>query len=365
MSMDSESQKLTTFLLPYPVHGRDAYTRAPMGLHSSNDELNLRTDKIFADIPNIQKLIDDILVEADSIKQLVKTIKRVLKKCKEHDITISPSKFKIGRQVKFGGFIVSDKGVRIDPERIDAISKFPVPTDVKGVRSFMGLINQLSFHNPDINQMTPRIRELLKKDVAFLWEPEHQKEFDEVKSTLLKSGILKPYNKDLKTILITDASKIHGLGYVLLQVDGDQTNLIRCGSQSLTGAQKNYAIIELEALAIYTGIKKCAYFLRGCPQFQVRTDHKPLQYIFQKEIREIDNVRLQKYREKLMEYNFDVIYLPGKENLIADALSRYPIWEGENETKCRKATEGTVKDPQLLELMAYAKVDKDYNMIKS
>ena len=46
-----------------------------------------------------------------------------------------------------------------------------------------------------------------------------------------------------------------------------------------------------------------------------------------------------------MEYNFDVVYLPGKENLIADALSRYPIWKGEDETKCRKATKVTVKDP--------------------
>lgn len=77
---------------------------------------------------------------------------------------------------------------------------------------------------------------------------------------LAKSGILKPYRNNLKTILITDASKIRGLGNVLLKVDGEKLNLIQCGSQSLTGAQKNYAIIKLEDLAIYKGIKSVNIF---------------------------------------------------------------------------------------------------------
>lgn len=61
----------------------------------------------------------------------------------------SPSKFRIGREGTFGGVIVSDKGFWIDPERIDTIMKFPTLRDVKGVRSVMGLIDQLLFHNPD------------------------------------------------------------------------------------------------------------------------------------------------------------------------------------------------------------------------
>ena len=369
MELDEEAKNLTTFLLPYPVNGRYRYTRAPMGLKSSGDELNTRTDNIFAGIKNTQKLIDDILCEGDTVESLIKTIKEVLKRCRKYNITVSKSKFKMGTSVKFGGYIVSNKGVIPDPDKIEAIMNFQSPTDVKCVRSFLGLINQLTSYHPDIAQASTRIRELLKKDVPFIWQAEHENEFRKLKDILKTSGILQAFDKDLKTILLTDASKLNGLGWALIQMKSDGSiSLIKCGSSSLTPAQKNYAVIELEMLAIHTAIRKCDYYLRGLQGFEVHTDHRPLIGIFKKDIREIDNVRLARMREKLMSYKFDVEYVPGKSHIIADTLSRYPIWQGqENDDpcyRCNKIFTRHEEDPLIKELIKYAEIDQEYEETK-
>ena len=143
---------------------------------------------------------------------------------------------------------------------------------------------------------------------------------------------MKPFDKDLRTELLTDASKLHGLGFALVQYGPDgKMRLVRCGSCSLTPAQKNYATIELEALAILYGIEKCSFFLAGCPGFQVTTDHRPLRWIFTKDLAELTNPRLLRVRERLTNYNFNVEWVAGKTHLIADALSRYPVFSPEGE----------------------------------
>ena len=99
-----------------------------------------------------------------------------------------------------------------------------------------------------------------------------------------------------------------------------------CGSCSLTSCQKNYATIELECLAIMWAVSKCSFYLKDMPNFQVITDHKPLLGVFNKPLLELENVRLQRLCEKLIGYNFDLCWSAGKEHLIADALSRAPVF---------------------------------------
>ena len=92
--------------------------------------------------------------------------------------------------------------------------------------------------------------------------------------------------------------------------------LITCGSKALTDTQTRYATIELECLAIMVAVKKCDFYLRGLPLFEVVTDHKPLIGIFQKEIFNLENSRLIRIREKLIPYNFFVTWVPGKQHAI-------------------------------------------------
>ena len=109
--------------------------------------------------------------------------------------------------------------------------------------------------------------------------------------------------------------------------EDNQTKLVQCGSAALTPTQQRYATVELECLAIQWAVIKCDFYLRGLPHFEVHTDHRPLEGIFKKGISEMQNARLMRMREKLVAYNFKVLWVEGKNHKIADALSRYPVFD--------------------------------------
>ena len=122
--------------------------------------------------------------------------------------------------------------------------------------------------------------------------------------------------------MLTDASRLHGLGYALGHYIDGRFKLVSCSSKSLTPTQQRYATIELECLAVYFVVDKCSYYLKGGTHFTVATDHKPLESILAKDLYDILNPRFQRLREKLVNYNFTVTWVLGKSHHIADALSR-------------------------------------------
>ena len=182
--------------------------------------------------------------------------------------------------------------------------------------------------------MAVPLRELTKKNIAWQWLLEQQAAFQQVKEILCSDVIVRPFNPRMPTSVLTDASKLHGLGFALVQSDDTGwVYLIACGSKPLTPTQQRYAVIELEGLAIKWAIKQNNYYLRGMPHFDVITDHKPLRGIFAKPLHEITNPRLLRYREALNPYSFEVSWNAGKNHIIADALSLAPVLEALMRTK--------------------------------
>lgn len=323
--LDHESSLLTTFLLP---SGRYRFLRAPMGLSSSSDEFCYRTDRIIAGLPGVLKLIDDILVQAPSMDVLMTRVQALLERCRANGLTLSKKKLEIGPEVTFAGFVVSASGIKPDPGKVDAISNFPVPKNVTAVRSFLGLANQLGQFIPDLAILTDPLRHLLKKNTAFTWLPDHSEAFAAVKKALTSELVLRPYNPELPTKLLTDASRLYGIGFALVQPcdseDDKRFYLIQCGSRSLLPAETRYATIELELLAIAYAVMKCRHYCHGTT-VDVLTDHRPLVGIFSKELDSIENSRIMRLREKLLPFHLNVTWVAGKSHLIADALSRSPV----------------------------------------
>ena len=325
LALDKESSLLTTFLLP---SGRFKYKRAPMGLSASSDEWCQKSDFVVEGFDFCKKIVDDILIWATSEPELINNCRKVLDKCRQLNVSISAKKLKIAKSLTFAGHLVSDSGIKPDPAQTDAIKKFPRPTNISELRSFMGLVNQLASFLPDLAQITTNLRKLLSPKNAYLWLEIHEQEFLKTKEILTSDLIVKPFDPNLSTFLITDASRLHGLGFALVQKSKNDTlRLIQCGSKSLNDAQRNYAIIELECLGIQYAIQKCKFYLHGKDTFTVITDHKPLLGVFKKHLNDLDNPRLQRIREKIMGYNFSIEWLAGKKNLIADALSRAPVFD--------------------------------------
>lgn len=328
--LSEESSLLTTFLTP---RGRFRYRGAPMGLNSSSDEFCQRTDEAVAGLEEfLLKIVDDMCVQAETLPQLWSRLRIVLQRCRSAGIRISYAKLETGTSIKFAGYIISGDGIRPDPEKVEAIKCFPRPTNVSEMRSFLGLVNQLTHFIPDVSHICVLLRGLLKKDVAWVWLPSHEEAFINARELLCSPMLVFPFDPRLETELLTDASRLHGIGYALLQrVPEGGIRLVSCGSRSLTSCQRNYAVIELEAMAIMWAVQKSEFYLRGIGHFVVITDHKPLVSIFEKPLSEIPNERLTRFREKLVDYNFTVNWTPGKDHLIADALSRAPVFPGEEE----------------------------------
>ena len=329
LALSEESSYLTTFLLQ---QGKYRYLRAPMGLNASSDEWCCHSDAIISGLPWARKIVDDTLIWGKNLEELKERAAIVLERCRDLNITISLKKLELGKEISFAGHIISQAGIRPDDSKYKAIADFPAPKNVSQLRSFLGLANQLTAFVPDLAHMTAKIRPLLKKGIAWNWTADMQLEFEKVKLLLTTTTTVKPFNPELKTILMTDASRLHGIGFALVQpLPEEKWSLIQCGSASLTPTQARYATIELECMAIQWGTQKCAYYLRGLPTFEVWTDHKPLVGIFSKNICDLENPRLMRMREKMMEYSPEVKWVPGKTHYIADALSRSPLFEANEE----------------------------------
>ena len=367
IELDDESSELTTFLLPY---GRFKYRRAPMGLCSSSDEFCRRSDEAIQDLTGVQKIVDDILIHAPSKEILFERIRQVLERCRRHGITVSEKKLQVGTKVKFAGYIVSTEGVKPDPAKLAAIADFPAPTDLSSLRSFMGLANQLGQFVPDLAHMTEPLRALMRKDVAYQWLEEHQHAFDKVKRLLTSDMTVSFFNQKLPTDLLTDASRLKGLGFALVQRHPDgSTRLIQCGSRSLTSTESRYATIELECLGIQYAINKCRHYLTGIEHFNVVTDHKPLLGVFAKPLEDLTNSRLLRLREKLTDFSFTVTWVAGKEHVIADALSRAPVFSHDEDGKDEDTQNPNMvyaiksQDLKLEKLCDIAKDDVEYQCL--
>lgn len=225
--LDKDSQKLTTFLTPW---GRYMFLRAPMGLVSSGDEFCRRGDEAFQDIENIEKVVDDILVYDETFGKHLKRIIQILNRCREKSITLNASKFLFAKsQVPYVGYLIGKDGIEADPKKIEAIQKFSAPNNLTELRSFLGLVNQLGSFSPEISIAAGPLRDLLKTKNEYTWTNSHYNAFKDVKTALTQPPILSHFDPSKPTAIHTDASRLNGLGYVLLQKHEDGWKLIQCG----------------------------------------------------------------------------------------------------------------------------------------
>ena len=358
--LDEESSKYTTFLLP---SGRFRFTRAPMGMNSSSDGFCMRTDMIFSRVPKVQKIVDDALLQAATAQELTNSFRIACLAARKNNLTLSKPKLKYGDTIDYAGYIVSSKGVFPDPARLSAVSKFPAPTDITTLRGFLGLANQLGHFVPDLAHMTNVLRLLLKKNTSWIWLHEHQSAFEKVKRLLTSPMVVKPFDPAMRTELLTDASRLFGLGYALVQWGSDNCiRLIQCGSRTLNSAETRYATIELECLAIMWAVLDCRHYLLGC-HFKLVTDHRPLVGVFERPLAEMENQRLLRFRLKLTDYRMSVVWTPGKTHLIADALSRAPVFQTAELDQPAITNSAEVLDPQLRLIFDAARADECYQAV--
>ena len=319
-----ESRPLTCFITPF---GRYVCNRAAFGISSISEWYNRRMDKVVSGLQGIRTIVDDVLVYAPTLSALKKRVHDFLDRCSMHGVTLRRSKSQIAvREADFGEFHLSETGIQCSFDLLKSIRDFPRPKNLTDLRSWFGLVNQLGNFSQEITQIMEPFHPLLQNNSCYLWLPEHEQAFNEAKRRLSSPPVLTYFAVNRPTLLATDASRLHGLGFVLLQMVDGIWKPVQAGSRFLTPTESRYTMIELEALAACWAMNKCDMFLRGLPHFKLVTDHQPLIPILNsKGIADVDNTRLQRLMMKMLPYTFTAEWVKGKHHLAADALSRFPV----------------------------------------
>lgn len=233
-------------------------------------------------------------------------------------MTLNASKCEFGvSQIRFLGHVITSTGVHANPEAVH----FKTPTSVNDVRSFLGMANQLGKFSQKLSELSQPMRDLLCSNTEWYWGDAQERAFRDVKNELSKSVELAVYDPEKETVIQSDASR-HGIGATLSQIQIDDTLRMVCAaSRSLTETQQRYATIEQEALAIVWACEKFRNYIVGL-HVRIQTDHKPLVPLFNDISLDKLPVRIQRFRLRMMRYCYTVEYITGKDNVVADALSR-------------------------------------------
>ena len=219
--------------------------------------------------------------------------------------------------VNFLGHSISQDGLRPTAAKITDIVNFIEPKSVDQVRSFLGICSFYRKFIPKFAQEAEPLYSLLRKRSTFEWTEECRDAFKCIKNKLVEAELLHYPDFTKPFAVQSDAAK-RGIGFVLMQEKDGEMVPIQYGGRTLTKTEVNYCTTDKELLAVFYSVKKCEVYVLG-HAFLVYTDHKPLLYL--QTFRDIVNKRFR-WIQYLEEMNTKIRYICGKENIIADFISR-------------------------------------------
>ncbi|XP_063959342.1 uncharacterized protein K02A2.6-like [Lytechinus pictus] len=311
--LDEESSFLTTFNSPF---GRFRYLRLPFGLNVSQNVFQEKMDIILEKCPGTIGIADDIVVFGQDQQEHDKNLVNLMKVSREFGLVFNPDKCECSiPSVKFFGCYYDAAGVHPDPDKVESIKRIPPPDNVKDLQKFLGMVQYLSPFVAHMADHTDALCGLLRKDSEWQWNATHQQAFEALKDRISESTTLTYFDSRKPTVIQVDAS-LKGVGAALLQ----DNKPVAFASKALTPTEQRYANIERELLAVVFGCTRFHTYVFGS-SFVTQSDHKPLENIQHKNLADTPP-RLQRMMLRLQPYDYKVVYCPGKDMMLADALSR-------------------------------------------
>jgi len=262
--------------------------------------------------------LDDIVIYSSSFEEHLVRLELVFERLRYARLKLKPSKCSLfQRKVAFLGHTISESGVAMQEEKIEAVKKWPVPKNLHDVRSFIGLCSYYRRFIAGFADIAAPLHALAGKDVKFQWKIEHQLAFEQLKLKLTSAPVLAMPSNDGHYILDTDASDI-GLGAVLSQVQDGEERVIAFASRTLQKPEKNYETTRKELLAVTYGLKQFRQYLLGRP-ITIRVDHAALTWLR----RTAEPLpQLARWLTLIEQYDYTVVHRSGKKHQNADSLSR-------------------------------------------
>lgn len=315
--LDEKDRQKTAFSTPY---GHYEYKRMPMGLKTAPSTfqklmnsvmMGLQGDKLFI-------YLDDVVIFGSSLEEHNARLAEAFERLRLHNLKLQIDKCEfLRKEVTYLGHVLSADGLKPDPTKVTAVKEYPQPQTTKQLKSFLGLIGYYRRFINNFSRIARPLHELLKKGENFAWGPRHDDAFQTLKEKIINPPILQYPDFSKRFIITTDSSQ-DGLGAVLSQGEVGKDLPIAFASRTLNKAEKNYSTIEREMLGIVWAAKYFRPYVFG-RKFTICTDHKPLKWIASVTD---PSSRLMKFRLKLEEFDYEIVYKSGKNNQVADALSR-------------------------------------------
>lgn len=323
--LTENAKPLTAFSTP---HGHYNFLRMPFGLKNAAHSFTLSMNAVMRNLIGkcLFVYMDDLIIFGESIKEHLIHLQTVLQRLREWNLKVAPEKCDLGKsQILFLGHIISADGVTPNPIKVVSISNFPRPHTQRGVRSFLGMVNYYRRFINNYAHLAKPLYRLLEKEAKFKWNDECEEAFVYFRTCLICPPILQYPNFTQTFNLTCDASKIAVSG-ILSQGPPGSDLPIAFASKTLIGPETRYPSVHLELFAIIYAIREFHCYIYS-NHFKVFTDHKALQWLFQVKS---PNSRLLRWKMELACYDFEIIHIKGKTNVVADCLSRYIHQENEN-----------------------------------
>ncbi|KAJ9530991.1 hypothetical protein QJQ45_001002 [Haematococcus lacustris] len=307
-------------------YGHFEFTVLPFGLCNAPATFQRLMNDIFRQEldDHVIVYLDDILIFSRTHEEHARHLDRVLSLLRQHKLYAKLSKCEFGRsQTQFLGHIITSTGIACDPNKVVAINSWPVPTTVHEVRSFLGLANYYRRFVNNFSTIAEPLTALTQADGhdkqgKVTWTSAQQSAFDALKHALTSAPILIAPDPTQPYTLRCDASGI-GIGAVLSQGTGPAERVVAYHSRKLLPAERNYPTHEQELLSLVEALKVWRHYLLGA-HFTLLTDNWANKHL-QTQPR-LDSKRQARWMEVLQEYNCHIDHIPGKHNVVADALSR-------------------------------------------
>uniref|UniRef100_A0A146L2U0 RNA-directed DNA polymerase n=1 Tax=Lygus hesperus TaxID=30085 RepID=A0A146L2U0_LYGHE len=305
-------------------HGKWQFKKMPFGLKNAPSTFQRLMDNCLRGVQNeiCSVYMDDIIVFSSSLQEHMVRLRCIFDRLRQANLKVQMDKTEfLRKEVGFLGHLITESGLKPNPKKIEAITKFPVPKTTKELKGFLGLLSYYRKFIKNLADITKPLTIRLKKGNKInVNDPDYIKCFEQCKTLLTNDPVLKYPDFEKPFILNTDASGV-ALGAVLSQKFDNEIHPIAYASRTLSDTERKLSTIERELLAC---VWACQYFrpyLYG-RKFTLETDHQPLQWLHS--LKE-PNSKLFRWKLRLEEFNFEIKYKKGKHNANADALSRIEI----------------------------------------
>jgi hypothetical protein len=320
IELDPDSKKYCTIVLPF---GKFEYQRLPMGLCNSPDIFQEKVSDLMAGLDFVRAYLDDVLcLTSASYEDHLEKLELVLQRIQRAGLKVNARKsFFAKGELEYLGYWITREGIRPVANKVEAIQKIAEPKTTRELRRFIGIVNYYRDMWIRRSHVLAPLTRLCSKKVKWKWGEEESKAFNTMKRIISREVLLSYPDFTKEFVIHTDASHTQ-LGGVISQ-DGKP---IAFYSRKLNPAQTRYTTTERELLSIVETLKEFRNILLG-QKIIVHTDHLNLTY------KHFNTERVMRWRLILEEYNPELRYIKGENNIVADALSRLNM-TADRTTRC-------------------------------